>query len=169
MPHVPGKRRSSAQNVACRASMAAINSQKKDKENLNPSNSDDLDTVSRSLYSTTVNKLIAVKKKLHNVSRKLGHSWPKIWVLETSYLVLNTTELIIMHISTYNSFLQLNLIIILVYTNYITTIHTSYTVSNCVLRGWWLVRRKFRAVTITSRDLARQHLHAKLGSVASTQ
>ena len=37
--------------------MAAINSQKKDKENLNPSNSDDLDTVSHSLYSTTVNKI----------------------------------------------------------------------------------------------------------------
>ena len=77
MPHVPGKRRSSAQNVACRTSMAAINSRKKDKENLNPSNSDDLDTVSRSLYSTTVNKLIAVKKKLHNVSRKLGRSMAK--------------------------------------------------------------------------------------------
>ena len=67
MPCIPGKRRSAAQNAACRAPMAAINSQKKDKENLNPSNSDDLDTVSHSLYSTTVNKLIAMKKKLHNV------------------------------------------------------------------------------------------------------
>ena len=50
MPHVPGKRRSSAQNVACRASMAAINSRKKDKENLNPSNSDDLDSLSFPLF-----------------------------------------------------------------------------------------------------------------------
>ena len=57
--------------------MAAINSWKMDKENLNPSNLDDLDTVSCSLYSTTVNKLIAMKKKLHNVSWKLGHSVAK--------------------------------------------------------------------------------------------
>ena len=57
--------------------MAAINSWIKDKGNLNPSNSDDLDTVSHSLYSTTVNKLISVKKKLCNVSQKLGCSMAK--------------------------------------------------------------------------------------------
>ena len=60
----------------------------------------------------------------------------RIWNLVRKRIVMRIfTELIIMHISTYNSFLQLNLIIILVYTNYITTIHTSYTISNHVLRG----------------------------------
>lgn len=64
--------------------MAAINSRKQDKENLNPSNSDDLGTVSRYLYSTTVNKLEtetnragAFQRKLHNVSRRLGRSIAK--------------------------------------------------------------------------------------------
>ena len=64
--------------------MAAINSCKQDKENLNPSNSDDLGTVSRYLYSTTVDKLEtkinragAFQRKLHNVSRRLGCSIAK--------------------------------------------------------------------------------------------
>ena len=114
------------------------------------------------LSSTMLGMLLRMKVLILTLQKK----GQRIWNLVRKRIVMRIfTELIIMHISTYNSFLQLNLIIILVYTNYITTIHTSYTISNHVLRGWWLIRRKFRAVTIASRDLVWQHLHAKAWQV----
>ena len=84
MPCIAGSCRSAAQKAACRATLAAINSCKQDKENLNPSNLDDLGTVCHYLYSTTVKKLEtktnragAFQRKLHNVSWKLGRSIAK--------------------------------------------------------------------------------------------
>ena len=84
MPRVAGSHRSAAQRVACRATLAAINLHKQDKENLNPSNLDDLGTVCCYLYSTTVKKLEtktnragAFQRKLHTVSWKLGCSIAK--------------------------------------------------------------------------------------------
>ena len=84
MPCIAGSRRSAAQKAACRATLAAINSCKQDKENLNPSNLNDLGTVCHYLYSTTVKKLEtktnragAFQRKLHNVSWKLGRSIAK--------------------------------------------------------------------------------------------